>query len=149
MRGRKHYEPDELALTFGRRRRTALAAIGAERHPEAQALHLAGQGHPPRMGLGHLIPGPCPPIEIAQHLRISIELDLQVEMPVGQWDQQQAGCPQNRLRHTTTITDRLPQRDPFSAHVSYRRWPRGQLLNLISGDAAGTIPITPGAVDTD
>jgi hypothetical protein len=70
-------------------------------------------------------------------------------MPVGQWDQQQAGCPQNRLRHTTTITDRLPQRDPFSAHVSYRRWPRGQLLNLISGDAAGTIPITPGAVDTD
>jgi hypothetical protein len=71
-------------------------------------------------------------------------VDLQVEVPVGQWDQQQAGCPQNRLRHTATITDRLPQRDPFSAHASYQRWPCGLLLNLLSGAAAGKTPMTPG-----
>lgn len=99
--------------------RTSLAATGTERHPEAQALHLASQGHPPRMRPGHLVPGPCPPIEIAQHLRIRIELDLQVEMPAGQRDQQQAGCPQNRLRHPATITDRTPGRDLISAHTGY------------------------------
>ena len=111
---REHHEPGELALLLrGRRRGAVRAATGTERHPETQAIHPAGQGHPPRVGLGDLCRRPRPPAEIAEHFRIRIELDLQAEMAVGKRDQQEASCPQDRLRHPATIASRHRQRNPF------------------------------------
>ena len=91
VRRRKHHESDELALVLPlRRRRVTPAAIGPERHPVAQAVDLAARAIRLRMGGDHLVPGARPPADVAKHLRIGVELDLQLEVPVRQRDQQQA-----------------------------------------------------------
>jgi hypothetical protein len=105
VRGREHHEADELAVALASR---------SERHPVAQAVHLAAQRHPPRMRGDYLVPGPRPAVEVSHHLRIGVELDLQLEVPVRKRDQQQAGSGKNRLRHAATIAQRHRRRDLFS-----------------------------------
>jgi hypothetical protein len=95
----------------------ARAATGTERHPETQAIHPAGQGHPLRVGLANICRRPCSPAQVAEHFWIGIELDLQVEMAVGQRDQQEAGCPQHGPRY---LADRkpAPAAQPLLAHAA-------------------------------
>src|SRR5581483_3201463 len=101
----------------------ALAPVGTERHPEAEPVHPACQGHPARVGFGNLGPGARSPADVAEHFWIRIELDLQVEMAVGERDQEKAGGSQNGLRHLATIASRRRRRNPFTACLRMGRWP--------------------------
>jgi hypothetical protein len=63
VRGREHHEPGELALLLRcRRRGAARAATRTERHPETQAIHLAGQGPSSARGTRR----PLPPTALAR-----------------------------------------------------------------------------------
>ena len=102
----EHHQPHELARFLRCRRcRTSRASIGPECHPITQRVHSGCQGHPLRVGGEHLVPCSRPAEDVAQHLRIGVQLDLQLDVPARQRDQQQSISAQDRLRHASTITE--------------------------------------------
>ena len=56
-------------------------------------------GHALRVALDHLVAGAGPSPQEPQHLGIAVELDLEVEMPVGERDEHEAFGAEDGLRH--------------------------------------------------
>ena len=58
-----------------------------EADPEAESVHLLRGCHPPRVAGLDLLACARPTAEVAHHLGIRVELDLPLEVPVGEWHQ--------------------------------------------------------------
>jgi hypothetical protein len=70
-----------------------------ETDPEAEPVHSPGGSHPPRVVGLDLLPRARPTAEVLHHLGIRVELELPLEMLVGEWRQLQPLGVQCQLGH--------------------------------------------------
>jgi hypothetical protein len=73
-----------------------------EADPEAETVHLLRGCHPPRVAGDDLLACAGPTAEVAHHLEVRVELDLPLEVLVGERHQCDPLCLQRLLRHRLT-----------------------------------------------
>src|SRR5579884_16259 len=74
-----------------------------ESDPEAKAGHCLRRRHAPLMGLHHLCSGSAARVEIPQHLRVGIQLDLQLEVIVAKRHELDASRVEHWLWHVAMV----------------------------------------------
>jgi hypothetical protein len=92
-----------------------------EADPEAEPVHLLCGCHPPRVAGHGVLASARPPAEVAHHLGIGVELDLPLEVLVGEWQQGDPLGPQGPLGTR-----------PIMSHL-VRRGARGRLVRRVDG----------------
>src|SRR5829696_3843727 len=70
-----------------------------ETDPEAESIHLLRGRHPPRVAGYDLLACAGPTAEVAHHLEVRVELDLPLEVLVGERHQRDPLCLQRLLGH--------------------------------------------------
>jgi hypothetical protein len=92
-----------------------------EADPEAESVNLVRGCHPPRVAGLDLVPCAGPTAEVAHHLGIRVELDLPLEVLVGEWHQREPLGVQGLLGHRAESSMREPRRvcNPAASHFRF------------------------------